>query len=297
MTETTDRELRMDEPDESREENRESAQSGGIDMARFGSFITKKRKEKGLTQKQLAERLYISNKAVSKWERSLSLPDVALLEPLARELGVTVTELLRGEETERGLSGEGSERAFTRDEIERMLAEKLRFPETLSEEERVQRKRVKKKRAVGYFSGLCLSLGEMALLFLFRERLGLSLFDLSMGLLLVNPTMLIMGIWPFFFMAEKLPPIYDSVRLSEYAHGGFHMSINGVYFNNRNWPHITKALRWSFFLIPVCWPVVFVLLRWITPDFIWLYGQIVLMLAVMLGGIFVPATVMGKKYE
>ena len=68
-----------------------------IDKNRFAAFISSRRREKGLTQRQLAERLHVSDKAVSKWERALSLPDIALLEPLADALGVTVTELLRGE--------------------------------------------------------------------------------------------------------------------------------------------------------------------------------------------------------
>ena len=70
-----------------------------IDKEKFGAFLARLRKEKGLTQKELAERLFVSDKAVSKWERSLSLPDVALLLPLADCLGVSVTELLRGART------------------------------------------------------------------------------------------------------------------------------------------------------------------------------------------------------
>lgn len=65
-----------------------------IDKAKFGAFVAQLRKEKGLMQKELAEKLYISDKAVSKWERGLSIPDVALLVPLAEILGITVTELL-----------------------------------------------------------------------------------------------------------------------------------------------------------------------------------------------------------
>ena len=64
---------------------------------KIGAFIARLRKEKGFTQKELAERLNITDKAVSKWERSLSLPDIALLTPLAQELGVSVGELLDGE--------------------------------------------------------------------------------------------------------------------------------------------------------------------------------------------------------
>ena len=60
-----------------------------VNNERFGKFILGLRKEKGLTQKELAERLYISDKAVSKWERSLSMPDIALLIPLSQMFGVT----------------------------------------------------------------------------------------------------------------------------------------------------------------------------------------------------------------
>ena len=68
-----------------------------IDQQRFGQFVAAMRKEKGWTQKQLAARIGVSDKAVSKWERALSLPDISLLEPLAAALGVTVAELLHGE--------------------------------------------------------------------------------------------------------------------------------------------------------------------------------------------------------
>lgn len=61
-----------------------------------GPLIRRLRKERGMTQKDLAARLNVTDKAVSKWERDLSLPDVALLLPLAEALGVTVTELLGG---------------------------------------------------------------------------------------------------------------------------------------------------------------------------------------------------------
>ena len=63
----------------------------------MGALIRQLRKDRGMTQKDLAERLNVTDKAVSKWERELSLPDVALLLPLAETLGVTVTELLGGQ--------------------------------------------------------------------------------------------------------------------------------------------------------------------------------------------------------
>lgn len=63
---------------------------------RMGNFICEQRKAKGLTQKQLAERLDITDKAVSKWERGMGYPDVTMLTKLADALGVTTTELLNG---------------------------------------------------------------------------------------------------------------------------------------------------------------------------------------------------------
>ena len=65
-----------------------------IDRAKFGAFVAELRKEKGITQKELAEKLCISDKAISKWETGNSIPDVSLLVPLAEILDVSVTELL-----------------------------------------------------------------------------------------------------------------------------------------------------------------------------------------------------------
>ncbi len=66
----------------------------------IGKFISGLRKEKGLTQKELAEKLNVTDKAVSKWETGRSAPDIALLTPLAEILGVAVIEILQGEKIE-----------------------------------------------------------------------------------------------------------------------------------------------------------------------------------------------------
>lgn len=70
-----------------------------MDNTKTGAFIRELRKEQNMTQRDLADRLHITDRAVSKWERGLSAPDIALLEPLARALGVSVPELLEGERT------------------------------------------------------------------------------------------------------------------------------------------------------------------------------------------------------
>ena len=66
---------------------------------KIGLFIQELRKKKGLTQKELGDILYVTDKAVSKWERGLSLPDITILSKLADILEVTVEDLLNGEIT------------------------------------------------------------------------------------------------------------------------------------------------------------------------------------------------------
>lgn len=63
---------------------------------KIGNFIAIKRKEKGLTQKDLAIKLGVTDKAVSKWERGLGCPDVSILEILSKELDVSILEILKG---------------------------------------------------------------------------------------------------------------------------------------------------------------------------------------------------------
>lgn len=63
----------------------------------IGKFISKQRKEKKLTQQELAEKLGVSTNAVSKWERGLCLMDMSLLKPLSSILDVSITEILNGE--------------------------------------------------------------------------------------------------------------------------------------------------------------------------------------------------------
>ena len=68
-----------------------------MDQIKTGGFIAAKRKEKGLTQRELADRLGISDKTVSKWECGKGMPELSLMQPLCRELGFSVNELLSGE--------------------------------------------------------------------------------------------------------------------------------------------------------------------------------------------------------
>lgn len=68
-----------------------------MDSIQFGAFVAQLRKEKGLTQRELADLLHVTDKAVSKWETGKGFPDLKLLEPLAQALDVSLVELLQGE--------------------------------------------------------------------------------------------------------------------------------------------------------------------------------------------------------
>lgn len=65
-----------------------------MDALEVGKQIAARRKEQGLTQRQLASMLHVTDGAVSKWERGLNYPDLAMLEPLASALNTTVVQLL-----------------------------------------------------------------------------------------------------------------------------------------------------------------------------------------------------------
>lgn len=88
-----------------------------MDNMKFGKFVRESRQGKGLTQKQLAEQIHVSDKAVSKWENGAGFPDIKLLEPLAECLGVSLLELMKGEKT--------PEPKIDREEAEQVVAETI----------------------------------------------------------------------------------------------------------------------------------------------------------------------------
>ena len=68
-----------------------------LDLIKTGSFISEMRKDKGLTQKQLADQVGVSDKAVSRWETGKGLPDTSIMPELCKALDINVNELLSGE--------------------------------------------------------------------------------------------------------------------------------------------------------------------------------------------------------
>ena len=78
----------------------------------IGKFIAQKRKKKNLTQEQLAEKIGVSNKTISKWETGKCMPDYAVVKSLCEELEITIAELMEGGEAE-----EKSSRTYDNEQI------------------------------------------------------------------------------------------------------------------------------------------------------------------------------------
>lgn len=81
-----------------------------MDTKKIGKFIAYNRKQQGLTQSQLGDKLGVTNKSVSRWENGNYMPDLSLLIPLSKELGITVNELLAGEKLEEENRAENAEK-------------------------------------------------------------------------------------------------------------------------------------------------------------------------------------------
>lgn len=72
-----------------------------MNQEKIGKFILKLRREKNMTQQELADRIGVTDRAISKWENGRGLPDLSLMMPLCKELGITINELISGEQIEK----------------------------------------------------------------------------------------------------------------------------------------------------------------------------------------------------
>lgn len=247
-----------------------------LDKERFGAFLCALRKEQGMTQKELAQRLFVSDKAVSKWERGQSVPDVALLTPLAQILGVTVTELLQGERTRGPLEPE---------RVEELVSGALR----LSEEEQARRARKGRFWRRAWVACAGIAALEVGALIALGRLTALELWDY---LMLVEGLSLGFGLYFCWFAKEALPAFYDENRLNFYSDGPFRMSIPGIRFNNSNWPHILAAARGWLLGVAVVYPFLFAVGRRLLPP----EGMLILTLASALS-FFLPVYWAGRKYQ
>ena len=248
-----------------------------IDKQRFGTFIAMLRKEKGYTQKELAQRLFISDKAVSKWETAASIPDTALLIPLADLLGVSVTELLMCErindsnpmdagqvegivKTAISYSGENTSRAYQNKSIWKLL----------------------------YVTALLIGAAELGLLYMMNQ------FSENVGVMALLGA--IFGAYFCFFARNRLPNYHDENRITSYGDGPFRMNLPGVAINNSNWPYIVLVGRIWTTAMMIAFPVIFYLLMTQLPE-LWNSSGEAISAVIVVCSLFIPIVVVAKKHE
>ena len=248
-----------------------------LDRKKFGAFVSLLRKEKGLTQKQMAAQLHISDKAISKWETGVSIPDTALLIPLAELLGVTVTELLMSERVQK------NDRLDT-GEVESIVKTAIRY----SDQKSLRAYQHKSKWHIIYFLCLAIGAGGLYLDWVFGLFYSTVLILVLLGILF--------GGYFCFFVPDRLPSFYDENQISFIADGPVQMNMAGLHFNNNNWPYIVRvSCIWTCSMVAGI-PLALLAVGLLVPG--WLdvvaYG---VMSALFLLGLFVPIYVVGKKYE
>lgn len=250
-----------------------------LDKERFGEFVSKLRKEKGMTQKELAERLFVSDKAVSKWERGQSLPDITMLNPLADALGVTSAELLncgRLEESEK----------IDASQVDELVEKAI----SLSDDEKEEKQKAKTKRLIIYFS--CLLAGSFLTLFFYK----INGFHNHQSLLVIEILIAVFGAYFMFFVKERLPKYFDDNKISAYSDGFFRLNIPGVYYNNRNWPHIIKNSRISLMIIMIAFPLGMIIIKTFFSGNLG-YTMTPVFTIGMIMGIFVPVYLGAVRYK
>lgn len=247
-----------------------------IDRKEFGAFVASLRKEQGLTQKELAEKLYISDKAVSKWETGCSIPDTTLLIPLADILGVTVTELLECRRSE--------QETLAAADAEVLVQKALRFSGETQPNRRKNAPVVAGAAILGGLENLMLHLAG------YPKELAMD----SLFLMYILP--LIFGIYFWLFLRERLPAYYDENRIYVYGDHGFRLNLPGIALNNSNWPHIVRVGRiWTLTAL-VGSPLVFGVLFFLFPQALYTWAERAILLIVLVG-LFVPMFWTAKKYE
>lgn len=247
-----------------------------LDAATLGAFVARVRTARGLTQRQLAERLYVSDKTVSKWERGLSLPSVPLLMPLAGALDLSISELMACEEAPH-------EERLGRAEADRLIAASLDLSgATLTGRQRALR--------CAAFAATVAVWGVLTVAAAHLRNLDTLLSGFSDPAVAGGLLMLVALAWFSFFCHETLPGYYDENRISFVTQGPFRMNLGCLMrVHNGNWPAICRAARWSAAAAAVLLPTLELALGDVLPNTtVGLLGCAVF---------FVPILVAGKLNE
>ena len=166
-----------------------------MDQKKIGAFITQCRKEKNLTQMQLAERLEITNQAVSKWENGRGMPDVSLLQPLCNVLGISLNELFSGEH----ISAE-EYKGKAEENISNLFKEK----------------QIANLKPVKYLFSICANV-----------TLLVAVIELAVGLVgnffnstILKAMLINVSVWLILLLASMSKLLYDKKKLKNLKHSG-----------------------------------------------------------------------------
>lgn len=166
-----------------------------MDQKKIGAFIAQCRKEKNLTQMQLAELLEITNQAVSKWENGRGMPDVSLLQPLCNVLDISLNELFSGEH----ISAE-EYKGKAEENISKLFKEK----------------QIANLKPVKYLFSICAN-----------TTLLVAAIELAVGFIgnffsstILKPMLINASVWLILFLLSMSKLLYDKRRLEKLKHLG-----------------------------------------------------------------------------
>ena len=248
-----------------------------IDKQKFGAFVSELRKEKGYTQKELAQRLFISDKAISKWETAVSIPDTALLIPLADLLGISVTELLMCERIK-------DSNPLDAGQIEGLVKTAISY----SGENATRAYQNKSKWKLLYVVALLIGAAELVVLYMMNQ------LNENVGVMVLLGA--IFGAYFCFFTRNRLPNYHDENRITSYGDGPFRMNLPSVAINNSNWPYIVLVGRIWTVAMMIAFPVIFYLLMTLLPE-LWSSSGKVISAVIVVCSLFIPIVIIAKKYE
>lgn len=204
-----------------------------IDNKKCGLFIATLRKEQNLTQKELADKLFVSDKTVSKWERGASLPNITLLIPIAKLFDITVDELLDGQRSATDLPYD---------------QHSIKINAYLKKQQKIWK--------IIYGAAFIIAMLEISMIRQFFDQAA----SITKDTIIIVLLMLLFAGWFIFVAKEHLPIYYDRYNINFVAQGFFKMHLPGMHFNNTNWPYICFAMRIFTLSSAILYPLILMIL-------------------------------------
>lgn len=249
-----------------------------INNEKFGHFLAEMRKEKQMTQKDLADKLFVSDKTVSKWECGNSMPNVTLLIPIADVLGISVTELLQGEKSK-------DNKTLNSDVIGTLVVNSL----DLSLRDTIH------KRKKSWIFAFLISIGVVIAEAILLTVSGISIEQMGDSLY-ISLLMLLFASWLCIFAKELLPTYYDTNKIHFVSQGIFRIHMPGLSFNNANWGYVLTVLRVFTLGTAILYPIICYISFSVGGIPAWDSVKYPTFMVLIIG-LFVVTYIVGKKYE